>query len=1010
MRSIFLTCLLLTTLHGFGQATLQQSLPEELFSEGIDLMSKSEFGSARQYFERYLATNNIKYKERAEYNLAKCALSLYHLDGEALINTYIKDYPASQLALMAHFELGTYFFRDKNYKKSIVHFKAVDPDVLNKSQKADLAYKTGYAHFAQRKFKPALPYFNQLKIKKGKYQILSAYYAGFIEFELEEYDKAINDLKLAASDPNFSNSVALMLVSVYYEKGDYNELISYLEPLIASNNKISKNSQVALFLAEAYYYTNQYEKAVLYYKKGEAKLNKETSYNYGVCLSKVDKTKEAIEILKKVAGNATPTEIASSYLLAKLYLQENEKLYALGAFLLIENVENEEVAEESKFLAARLSFQLGRTTQSIAILKDFALKYPHSIHQEKTSNLLAKALVQTNDYEAAILYMEGLATKSVEVEKAYQKATYLLGVKQFNNRKFRLAVANFNKSLEHNVNPLLEVKANLYTAEAFALGRRNKEAEPHYKKVVASNFSPASDEMLLARFGLGYVLYNQKKYKEAQVQFSAFIVSADDRNPKYGRALVRMADCEYVSKNYTKALTHYSKAVKGVFREKDYAYYQIGVIYHIQSKFEEALAKLNRIETVYKKSPYLDDAVFESGTIYLEMGSYELAISAFSNLITDHPRSKYVPYALEKRALSNFNKREYTRTIADYELFLKKYPYNPSVQNVLLGLQQAYSLDGRATSFNATLKRFKNANPTIEGLEEVEFDAIKGYYNDGLYSKSEEGFKGFISNYPDDPNLPEAKFILAESLFRQEKNSEALKMYYQVAEERTFDQMHKVFERIADLEYENNKFTKAIKFYHHLNKSAISLNQQYRALNGLMKSHFYNSSYDSVQVFGALLLKAEGARNEFLVSANLFEGKAYFAKGDYESADVQFQKTTSIANDEYGAEAQYLIGEIKYLTKEYDASNEALYIVTQKYGNYSEWLDKSFLLIADNFTGKGEYFQARATLESIIENTTSKITKSKAQQSLDNLTKLEMNNELTNDTIQVIVKDSIPDE
>lgn len=1010
MRSIFLTCLLLITLNGFGQATLQQSLSEELFSEGIDLMSKSEFGSARQYFERYLATNDTKYMERAEYNLAKCALSLYHLDGEALINAYIKDYPGSQLSLMAHFELGTFFFRDKNYKKSLDHFKEVNPGVLNKSQKGDLAYKTGYAYFAQRKFESALPYFNKLKVKKGKYQILSAYYAGFIEFELEDYDAAIKDLKIASSDPNFSNSVALMLVSVYYEKGDYNELINYLEPLMDSNNKISKNSQVALFLGEAYFYTSQYNNAVVYYSKGGSKLNKETSYNYGVSLSEIGKIKKAIEVLKKVAGNTTQTEIAASYLLGKLYLQENEKLYALGAFLQIENVENKEVAEESKYLAARLSFQLGRTTQSITILKGFARKYPNSIHKEEASNLLAKSLVQTNDYEAAIIYIEGLSTMSIGVEKAYQKATYFLGVEQFNNRKFRLSVVNFNKSIQHNVDYSLEVKAHLNIAEAYALGRRNKEAEPHYKKVVDSNFNPNSKEVLLARFGLGYALYNQKKYKEAKIHFNAFSTTANERNPKYGRALVRLADCEYVSKNYTLALIHYNKAVKGVFREKDYAYYQMGVIYHIQSKYEEALAKLDRIKSVYKKSPYIDDAVFESGTVYLEMGSYELAISAFSNLITDHPRSKYVPYALEKRALSNFNQKEYARTIADYELFLKKYPYNPSIQNVLLGLQQAYSLDGRATRFNATLNRFKNANPTIEGLEEVEFDAIKGYYNDGLYAKSEEGFKGFISNYPDDPNLPEAKFILAESLYRQEKNKEALKVYHQVAKENTYDQLYKVFERIADLEYERDAYTKAIKFYHQLNKSAISINQQYRALNGLMKSHYYRNSYDSVQVFGNLLLKAEGARNEFLVSANLYKGKAFFAKGDNENAAAQFQKTTSIANDEYGAEAQYLIGEIKYLSKEYDSSNEALYIVTQKYGNYTEWLDKSFLLIADNFTGKEEYFQARATLESIIENTTSKITKSKALQRLDNLTRLEINNELSNDTIQVIVKDSIPDE
>jgi TolA-binding protein len=1010
MHKVIFACLFLISVTGFTQATLQQSFPQELFTEGMDMMAKSEFGSARQYFERYLETDDTKYKERAEYNVAKCALSLYHLDGETLINKYIREYPSSQMALMAHFELGIYFFQDRDYKKAAVQFEEVNANILDKSLKEELTYKLGYSYFAQRKFDKAIGYFNNLKTKKGTYQILSAYYAGFIEFGKEDYDVAIEDLKLAAYDPNFSNSVALMLASVYYKKGDYKELINYLVPLVEQNETLNKNTQISIFLGEAYFYTNQYKIAIEFYQKGIRKLNKEASYNYAVCLSKTARNKEATEILKLIAGGSTQTEIAASYLLGNLYLKENEKLFSLGAFLQIDNVENKEIAEESKFLAASLSFQLGRYSQSIEILKDFSTKYPNSIHSTDANTLLAKALVQTNDYPAAISYIEELPQKSTEAINAYQKATFHLGVEQFNNRKFRLAVANFKKSFENGTDRSLRVKAHLYTGEAYALGRRYSEAEVHYKYVLSSGFSEASKEVLLARFGLGYVLYNQEKYASAKSQFGSFISAADKKNAKYGRALVRLADCEYVSKNYETALNHYNRAVKGVFREKDYAYYQLGVIYHIQSKYDLALTQLERVTEVYKSSPYLDDAVFEMATIHLETGMYDKAIGSFSNLITEHPRSKYVPYALEKRALSNFNKKEYARTVADYELFLKKYPYHPSIQNVLLGLQQSYSLDGKATNFNATFNRFKNANPDIEGLEVVEFDAIKGYYNEGQYAKSEEGFKGFISNYPSDLNIPEAKFILAESLFRQNKNKEALSIYYQIVNDHLFELMYRVFERIADLEYENNNYSKSIEYYHLLNKSAISPNQQFRSISGLMKAHYYNSSYDSVFVFANNLLEADGARNEFLVASHLFQGKAFFAKGDYENAILEFEKTTAIANDESGAESQYLIGEIKYLSGEFDASNEVLYEVAQKYGNYDEWLDKSFLLIADNFVAKKEDFQAKATLQSIIENASSKTTKSQAEQRLKELVIKEQGRVLNTDTLSIVVNDSIPNE
>ncbi|MCB0495994.1 MAG: tetratricopeptide repeat protein [Cyclobacteriaceae bacterium] len=1010
MRKAIFALLFLSSFVGFGQATLQQSLPEELYSEGVDMMTNADYGSARQYFERYLATDDTQYKEQAEYNRAICALSLYNLDGEQLVNQFIEHYPTSQLALMARFEIGNYFFRDRNYKNAIIQFNQVDPKVLEPDKQQELHYKLGYSYFAIKGFDQAIDYFNKLKNSKGKYQVISAYYAGYIEFEQEKYDEAITDLKKAADDPALGASVVPMLASVYYQKGAYTDLIDYLSPKMTEGSSLEKNSQLSIFLAESYFYTNQYTRAIEYYDKTKDKLVKEASYNYAVCLSKTGNILQAIEVLKPIAGTKDETEISASYLLGQLYVKENEKLYALGAFIQIENVENKQIAEESHFLASQLAYTLGRTTQSIESLQGFLKKYPSSSHTEEAGELLANAFIETSDYATAISYMENLPQKNNRVKTAYQKATFYLGVEEYNDRQFRKAVENFTKSIDNAIDKDLQAKAHLYIAEAYSLGRRFDEAEPHYREVLRSSLGKVSREYLMARFGLGYCLYNQKKYEEAKTQFSSFINTTNEDNPNYGNALVRLADCEYVEKNYTAALDHYRQAINGIIKEKDYAYYQVGVILHLLSKYQDAVANLDRVISVYPSSPYWDDALFEKGSVYLEQGEYGNAITAFSRLIADKPRSKYVPYALEKRALSNFNKREYARTIADYELFLKSYPTHPSVNNVLLGLQQAYAMDGRSTDFNKTLREFKDANPDVKGLEGVEFDALKGYFNEGLYTKAEEGLKSFISNHPDDPRVSEGKYILAESLYRQQKNAEALKLYYAIANEGTYDLMDRVYERIADLEYANLNYSKAIAYYHKLSNNAISKNQQYRALMGLMKSHYFNSSYDSALYFADNLLGADGIRNEFVVAATMFKAKAWFAKGDYDKADTLFIKTTQLTQDENGAEAQYMLGEIKNLQKQYDASNEELYKVAEKYANYSEWLDKAFLLVADNFIGKGEYFQAKATLQSIIDNTTSDLTRSKAKNRLDWLIKKEENEKNVIDTLHVEVKDTVAHE
>ena len=1010
MRKAIFALLFFSSLVGYSQATLQQFLPEELYSEGMDMMTNADYGSARQYFERYLTTGDATYKEQAEYNSAICALSLYHLDGEKLVNQFIENHPTSQRALMARFEIGNYFFRDRNYKNAIIQFNQVDPKVLEPSKRQELDYKLGYSYFSIKGFSQAIDHFNKLKKTKGKYQVLSAYYAGYIEFNQKKYDDAITDLEKAANDPALGRSVVPMLASVYYQKGDYNTLIKYLAPKMVEGSALAKNTQLSTLLAESYFYTQQYANAVKYYTSASGKLVKEASYNYAVCLSKTDNIKEAIEVLKPIAGIKDATEISASYVLGQLYLSNNQKLFALGAFIQLEKVDNQAIAEESHFMVAKLAYQLGRTTQSIESLQGFVSKYPESAHAGEAGELLADAYIETNDYAKAIAYMESLPTKNGKVRKAYQKATFYLGVEQFNNRSFRNAVANFTKSIDKAVDATLKAKAHLYIAEAYSLGRRFSAAELHYQQVLTSNLDRNSREYLMGQYGMGYCFYNQKKYKKAKVHFKTFTSNTDESNPKYGKALVRLADCEYVEKNYTAALGHYREAINGVIKEKDYAYYQVGVILHLLSKYEDALANLDRVVTIYPSSPYWDDALFEKGSVYLEQGDYGNSITAFSRLITEKPRSKYVPYALEKRALGNFNRKEYARTIADYELFLKNYPTHASINNVLLGLQQAYAMDGRSTDFNKTLRTFKDANPEVEGLEGVEFDALKGYFNEGLYAKAEEGLKGFIENYPDDPRVPEGRFILAESLYRQQKNSEALKVYYQVVNDLSFDLMDRAYERIADLEYANLNYDNAIRYYHKLRRNAVSKNQQYRALMGLMKAHYFNSSYDSVKYVADNLLESDGIRNEFVVAATLFKAKAWFAKGDYEQAFSLFLKTTKLTQDESGAEAQYALGEIKSLEKAYDASNEELYKVAENYANYTEWLDKAFLLVADNFIGKGEYFQAKATLQSIIDNTSSDLTKSKAQTRLDWLVKKEESEKNIVDTLHVEVKDTVAHE
>jgi tetratricopeptide (TPR) repeat protein len=69
-----------------------------------------------------------------------------------------------------------------------------------------------------------------------------------------------------------------------------------------------------------------------------------------------------------------------------------------------------------------------------------------------------------------------------------------------------------------------------------------------------------------------------------------------------------------------------------------------------------------------------------------------------------------------------------------------------------------------------------------------------------------------------------------------------------------------------------------------------------------------------------------------------------------------------------GAEAQYTLAEVRFKQQQYDEAIKEAFKVNSAYSAYELWQGKAFLLLADVYTAQGDTYQARATLNSIIDN------------------------------------------
>ena len=266
------------------------------------------------------------------------------------------------------------------------------------------------------------------------------------------------------------------------------------------------------------------------------------------------------------------------------------------------------------------------------------------------------------------------------------------------------------------------------------------------------------------------------------------------------------------------------------------------------------------------------------------------------------------------------------------------------------------------------MTRFKNANPGSNQLESIEFEAAKSQYFNQQYDQAIMGLERFLTAYPNSALATEARYLVADACYRINNISKALENYYSISNEVSFNRQNRVIQRIAELEFASGKHEKSMEYFTKLEGIASSKKEQLASWSGLMKSNYILGNYnESINYANQIIEKGQVALNA-KNQALLLIGKSYLALGEKAKAREYLEETVGSAKDENGAEALYLIAELLYDNELYQESIDKLFLLNSNFSIYEYWLGKSFLLIADSYLAMGEDFQAKATLQSVIDN------------------------------------------
>ena len=974
-----------------AQQTQVFAADERHFQEGLELFDRAQYGAAQQAFRQYLTVAPVRSSTAgpsaadrtadAEYYHAVSGLYLSHPDAEGLILDFAARHPAHPRAAVAYFELGKFYFDQKNYETAIRYFQKVAPDNLSNDQRAESDFKLAYSYFEQKDYEKARLLFDRTKKEPSQYKYASAYYAGYLAYRAADFPGARADLAVAEQNDAYKAVVPAIMTQIYYKEGNYDGLIAYAAKALQQTPPPQNADEIQLLLGDAYYQKEQYKEAADNFDKyaglHKGHLDAPLQYKIGFANYKMGDYKGAIAILKTVAGRRDSLGQNAAYHLGLSYLQNNQKREAIAAFeaARLSTLERG-VAENATLKLGQVQYELGNLPETIAVLRDFRKRFPRSRNQATVDDLLSASFLSSSDYAQALAYLEGIDDRSDKLNATYQRVAYGQAAILYNNGDYGQALPLLDKSLLFSNDESLRVAAQVLRGEIFSLGQQYPDAIKAYLAAARTaredGISPEEAGYAhQAHYGLGYAYYNTKQYERARAQFQAYLGDPGARptDPNYYDATLRLADTYYLAKSYAPALAQYEKVIQANAIDKDYAYYQKGRTLGLMGRREEAASTLSTLLQTSPNSRYAEQAVFQQGQFSFEAGEYQPAVANFSKLIDNRPGSVLLPQALQKRGVAYANLDQHDKAVLDFQRVLTDFPRSEAASQAIYSLQESLTALGRTEEFDTALAGFKGQNPGSKATESVEFEAAKSLYLGEKYAPAILRLESYLKEYPQSALGADARFFLADSYLKTGDRQQGLVRLRAVVEEGKSEFLNRAVGRLADLEFDNKSYAAAAKLYERLRGASNNRREVANATLGQMRSLYETGDYAGTRRVAEELRAQAGATANATNAALLYLGKASLRTEQYAQAATELTAAVAAApNDVNGAEAQYSLAEALFKQKKNEEAKTAALKLNSDFSRYPLWLGRAFLLIAEVYASEGDNFQARGTLNSLIDN------------------------------------------
>ncbi len=977
-----IVCLLWTNTT-VAQENIVYQDPDLILKEATKLYNHGLYADAQPLFKKRL--EEISYFKETEHQLSRqdagyyyisCAFQLDQPDAVRLAEEYIQRSSSSSHRQMMSYQLGHYYFKKGEFKKAIPYYENAGIDNLSNDEIAKAKFEQAYCYFNLKEFDKAFPLFNAIKNIHNAYYLPANYYTGYIALYKKDYTNALSSFQKVVNKEKYNRVVPYYIAEIYYYQHQYDKLLDYAQPYLEQGH-LYYDADLRHLVGQTYFEKRAYEKALPYlanYEKQASQLRKEDVYELAYCYYKTNQLDKAISGFKQLSGTTDSLGQNSMYILGDCYLKKGKKAEARQAFAFCARSSyNAKQQEVSKFNYGKLSYELGYQDAALKTLKAFITDYPQSEYNQQSREILAQLFMNTEDYKNAYAVIKELPKDRNSVKEAYQRVTFGRAMQLINDGNLPGADRMLDQSLGYSLNRKLKLLAYFWKGEIALRNNKPKEAIQYIRLYLPDQnrgAPPAMGEanVQTAHYNLGYSYLKEKNYEEALQQFKeAQRIFGTNGATIANDSKLREADCYYMLKDYNQAIKFYNQAIATGGAGSDYALYQKAIISGILGDNTQKVSILNKLSSHYPQSGYQDDANYQIGLTYMDEENYSAAIP-YLEKVANEPQNPNAPKALLKLALAHYNRGNNTSAAESYKKLIKQYPNTPQARQAMQSLSSLYVSNGQPDAYVNFLKSIgRSVNASVE--DSLSYAAGESSFGDSRYKEAIQQFNSYLSRFPEGRFALKAHFYRAESAYNQKNYDRALKDYeYVLSQGASAFNQHAALQAASINFYQDKNYTKALKEYQTLKQLSTSKENTLTALRGILRSHYELRQWDEIKTAANDLLAIQNISTGDQIVCYFYLGRAAQMQQDCPAAINQYQKVAGMTTSELGAESRYYIAQCMFEQEQLKAAEKAAFDVIKKTPSYDFWVTKAYILLGEIFWKEKDYFNAKATLQSIVDH------------------------------------------